>query len=77
MSKQKKFKGHISAGFRYFFSEWSIPTTRYDTMEDVAISGIERSACNDCVDMQYRRQSPEYAAWLRAKGLPVGEVHDC
>lgn len=23
----------------------------------------------------YRRQSQEYAAWLRAKGLPVGEVH--
>ena len=25
--------------------------------------------------IKYRRQSPEYAARLRAKGLPVGEVH--
>ena len=61
------FYRYYSAGFV------SDPVWVKEKKENLLLAIKEEQATEG---MTFRRQSPEYAAWLRAKGLPVGEVHE-
>lgn len=53
-------------------TQWSVGI--HKTSGLAAVSGTDLYITH-AQNIKYRRQSPEYAARLRAKGLPVGEVH--
>ena len=68
-------KNVASNTFRYFWLMWRVPVSKFASAEEAGNCAMYLEDLYVSTLISYRRQSPEYAAWLRAKGLPVGEVH--
>ena len=63
--------------FRYFHRAWSTPITEDASAQTIKYLHTIESAINAMEQgTMYRAQSKEYAAWLRARNLSVGEVHE-
>ena len=60
------FYRYYSAGFV------SVPVWKNEKKESLLSAIKEKQSTQG---MSFRRQSPEYATWLRDRNLPVGEVH--
>ena len=59
----------------FFDGDWSWLFAQ--TYADINfIAAVTKKTHHPLRKIRYRRQSPEYVAWLRARNLPVGEVHE-
>ena len=63
--------------FRYFHGVWSTPIKENTSAQTIEYLHFTESVINAMEQgTMYRAQSKEYAAWLRARNLSVGEVHE-